>query len=92
MKRGYGSARARTEQSGERGEDPGTEERERSDPWARSASGRRNERELRAEWCAGSGELGSGSGPRGERSWGLGLVGCLGHGFGCWAAVPRGLD
>ena len=48
---------------------PWAEEREGSDPWARSVSGRRNERGLRAERCAGSGELGSGSGPRGESSW-----------------------
>ena len=26
-----------------------------------------------------------------RREKGLGLAGCLGHGFGCWAAVPRGL-
>jgi len=25
-----------------------------------------------------------------RREKGLGLAGCLGHGFGCWAAVPAG--
>ena len=67
---------------------PWAEEREGSDSWARSVSGRRNERGLRAERCAGSGELGSGSGPRGERSGvGLAALGRTRGAEGSWARV-----
>ena len=49
----------------------------------------------RALLAAGAGPS-AGSGERefaraARREKGLGLAGCLGHGFGCWAAVPRGL-
>ena len=40
---------------------------------------------------AGCGQAERGFARAARREKGLGLAGCLGHGFGCWAAMPRGL-
>ena len=64
VERGYGSARARTEQSGERGEDPG---RRKGKDLTRGPG--LSVGDATSAGCGLSGELGSGSGPPGESSW-----------------------
>ena len=79
LERGYESARARTEQSGERGEDPG---RRKGKDLSRGPG--LSVGDATSAGCGLSGELGSGSGPRGERS-GVGLA-ALGRTRGWWHA------